>query len=486
MQQAGQGASQESGATHGPIRAWRVLPFLVALLILLRVAHLPWTYQSSPALVASSLLFAGFLPLLVAMFAAWTFLEGGRPSLLLLACGALAFSVGSMAGPLAIIQGSNALVTIQCVMVLLSATCHFASALTAARPGAALHRPWAWLSAGFLAILVAAGSLILATVTGHLPTFFIPGQGGTPIRNGILGAAIALFATTGLRLRDRRGQPPSPFLDRYSFALALVATGLFGVLLQSHQGSLLSWTGRAIYYSGGVAMLFALAASAQDGHSWSIPLGKVLRESEARFRNLVAFLPDAVIVHRDGAFLYANPAALQLYGAASLQELQQRRVMDLVAPESRALAGARIKCLEDGAPRTELLEQTLLRLDGTPVPAEIAGINHWHQGQACILSVLRDISARRQAQAEARRAEEEAQAKAALAAQASQLQVRNEDLERFTRLSVGREFRMIELKKLINDLSQQLGRPAPYPRHLPEGGASRAEGPDALEVRHGR
>ncbi len=47
-----------------------------------------------------------------------------------------------------------------------------------------------------------------------------------------------------------------------------------------------------------------------------------LRASEERYRTLVEMAPDAVAVHRDGRFLYANTAALQLYGVESLQQLQ--------------------------------------------------------------------------------------------------------------------------------------------------------------------
>jgi phage regulator Rha-like protein len=39
---------------------------------------------------------------------------------------------------------------------------------------------------------------------------------------------------------------------------------------------------------------------------------------------------------------------------------------------------------------------------------------------------------------------------------------RVEELERFHRLSVGRELRMIELKRQVNELSEQLGKEAPY------------------------
>lgn len=42
------------------------------------------------------------------------------------------------------------------------------------------------------------------------------------------------------------------------------------------------------------------------------------------------------------------------------------------------------------------------------------------------------------------------------------LRQRNDELERFNRVSVGRELEMIRLKQQVNDLSQRLGLPAPY------------------------
>jgi len=42
------------------------------------------------------------------------------------------------------------------------------------------------------------------------------------------------------------------------------------------------------------------------------------------------------------------------------------------------------------------------------------------------------------------------------------LRARNEELERFNKIAVGRELRMIDLKKLINELLNQRGEPARY------------------------
>ena len=43
------------------------------------------------------------------------------------------------------------------------------------------------------------------------------------------------------------------------------------------------------------------------------------------------------------------------------------------------------------------------------------------------------------------------------------LQERNEELERFNKLATGRELRMIELKREVNALGAELGKPPPYP-----------------------
>ncbi|HZV53297.1 MAG TPA: PAS domain S-box protein [Rhodocyclaceae bacterium] len=45
---------------------------------------------------------------------------------------------------------------------------------------------------------------------------------------------------------------------------------------------------------------------------------------------------------------------------------------------------------------------------------------------------------------------------------AEELKLRNEELERFNRASVGRELRMINLKREVNALARELGREAPY------------------------
>ena len=63
---------------------------------------------------------------------------------------------------------------------------------------------------------------------------------------------------------------------------------------------------------------------------------------------------------------------------------------------------------------------------------------------------VEDITERKKTEEEIRRRAEE-------------LRKRNDDLERFNKAAVGRELRMIELKKQINEFSKKLGQSAPYP-----------------------
>lgn len=64
--------------------------------------------------------------------------------------------------------------------------------------------------------------------------------------------------------------------------------------------------------------------------------------------------------------------------------------------------------------------------------------------------IARNISERKRAEKELRKSH-------------IKLQLHAKELQRFNRAAVGRELRMIELKKEVNTLSEQLGRPAPYP-----------------------
>ncbi|MGZ6275604.1 MAG: PAS domain S-box protein [Syntrophales bacterium] len=121
---------------------------------------------------------------------------------------------------------------------------------------------------------------------------------------------------------------------------------------------------------------------------------EALRESELRYRELVQSSPDAVIVQRDGMFLFANPAALRLYGADSIEQLQSKTFLDMVHPDDRAAIALRMKQGQDGE-RLPLREARLLRMDGQAVPVEVVGGTVYYQGRRAVQIIIRDITGRR-------------------------------------------------------------------------------------------
>ena len=119
-----------------------------------------------------------------------------------------------------------------------------------------------------------------------------------------------------------------------------------------------------------------------------------LRQSEERSRQLVDLLPDAVFIHTDGRFVYANRAAVRLLGARSEVDLVGRPIFDIVHPDFREMAGKRVRAIHEGQQVTELAQQKVVRLDGASVDVEIADSRVAYQGRPSVLVVMRDITAR--------------------------------------------------------------------------------------------
>lgn len=123
-----------------------------------------------------------------------------------------------------------------------------------------------------------------------------------------------------------------------------------------------------------------------------------LRESEGRYRSLVELSPDAVIVQQDGVIVYANAAALQLYGAESHAELQGKVVMELVPSDDRDAVRQRFQAASTGI-QAELRETRVVRLDGSEVLVEAtSGKIDWY-GRVAVQTMLRNVTERKRAEA---------------------------------------------------------------------------------------
>ena len=131
-----------------------------------------------------------------------------------------------------------------------------------------------------------------------------------------------------------------------------------------------------------------------------------LQTSERRYQTLVDLSPDAVLVNADGRIVFANSAALRLFGAASPQELVGTPIAERVHPDYRALvARRRAKALAGF--ETEPAELRFLRVDGSPVDVEVAAARVEFDGRVASQVILRDITERKQAEQALKKSEEQ-------------------------------------------------------------------------------
>jgi len=124
-----------------------------------------------------------------------------------------------------------------------------------------------------------------------------------------------------------------------------------------------------------------------------------LRESEKRYRTMVEMAADGVVVHQEGRFVYTNCAALGIFGARSLEELQQVSLLDLVHPEERDALRARIQQLLEGE-EIPLREYRLRRLSGEEISVEASSTLIDYQGRPSIQVIAREITERKRAEQE--------------------------------------------------------------------------------------
>ena len=154
-----------------------------------------------------------------------------------------------------------------------------------------------------------------------------------------------------------------------------------------------------------------------------------------------------LILSPERGFIHANQTAAAMFGFENIADLIKCGPVELSPPHqpdgrpSQEAAMEYItKAMQMDAPlRFDWIHR---RTNGTEFPCEIALFKIVLAGQKHLLTNIRDITERKQAEKE--------------------LKERMEDLERFSRLTINREEKMIQLKEEINTLLEQTGKEKKY------------------------
>jgi len=129
---------------------------------------------------------------------------------------------------------------------------------------------------------------------------------------------------------------------------------------------------------------------------------RALRESELRYRTLVEASTDAIRIETlDGRILDCNAATCALYGYTK-EELLATNARKLLTPETLKRLRDYQSALEAGGFRAEFEDR---RKDGSTFPCEVTTRPVTLQGERCTVVYVRDITARKRAEADLRDSE---------------------------------------------------------------------------------
>ncbi|MBI3130697.1 MAG: PAS domain S-box protein [Acidobacteria bacterium] len=121
-----------------------------------------------------------------------------------------------------------------------------------------------------------------------------------------------------------------------------------------------------------------------------------VRDSEARYRQLVEQSLIPMAIHQDGRFVYVNEATVHLFGAKGPEELLNRPIQDCIHPEDRADSMRRLESLARGEVDVlPMTERRILTLDGRVLMVDLLVMAARYGGHAAVQVMAVDITARK-------------------------------------------------------------------------------------------
>ncbi len=125
---------------------------------------------------------------------------------------------------------------------------------------------------------------------------------------------------------------------------------------------------------------------------------QTLRQSEARYRQLVELAPVPILVHADERVVFVNPAALHTLGGVSPEDLVGRSIWDIVHPDDRAAIQPRVKATyQSRNSQPGRLEVRFIRHDGRTITVETVAASTEFWGRPAALVMFVDVTERQQA-----------------------------------------------------------------------------------------
>jgi len=130
-----------------------------------------------------------------------------------------------------------------------------------------------------------------------------------------------------------------------------------------------------------------------------------LKESEEIYRRLIERSPDTIVVHSEGIIDYINQAGVKMFNAKNVDKLIGKPLSDLVHPDFEEIAEKRVQKIYEEKKEVGLMEQKMIRLDGTEFDVEVMGAPIIFRGKSSGQSIVRDITEKKKMEIELQKAQ---------------------------------------------------------------------------------
>ena len=212
-------------------------------------------------------------------------------------------------------------------------------------------------------------------------TIWVPANHGAPIDLASVAAQDSLIVTGVVTSYQDNANDPVVW--------QLIPRDAGDVVISASAPALATW---ALWVALGMALVLGtVLAISRIGARRQL---HALRETEARYRQLLALLPDAVIVHAKGSILFTNPAAAELLGLSSEQSLVGRTLTDFVHADSTdAFVAGRADGTGTSTDRAPRVRARMLSAAAGVVDVEVASSPCVYHDTPAMVLLARDITA---------------------------------------------------------------------------------------------
>ena len=127
---------------------------------------------------------------------------------------------------------------------------------------------------------------------------------------------------------------------------------------------------------------------------------KALEENEKRYRDLVNLSPDAIWVHCDGRLVLVNPAAMELFGAETEEDILGRNILEFIHPDYKPTMSERLEKIRAGDLNLSRREERRMIFNNAVVDMELSATSLVFEGKNAMMVIARDISLRKRLEQE--------------------------------------------------------------------------------------